>query len=82
MKAHHLDTNHHVNNQQFIQMAMEYLPDGFPIKQVRAEYKKQAFLDEVLIPTVAVEDESVVVVLGEETGKTCTIVEFMREPGA
>lgn len=82
VKAHHLDTNHHVNNQQFIQMAMEYLPDGFPIKQVRAEYKKQAFLDEVLIPTVAVEDESVVVVLGEETGKTCTIVEFMREPGA
>ena len=82
MKAHHLDTNHHVNNQQFIQMAMEYLPDGFPIKQVRAEYKKQAFLDEVLIPTVAVEDESVVVVLGAGAGETCTIVEFMREPGA
>ena len=48
VKRHHLDTNHHVNNQQFIDMAMEHLPEGFRIRQVRAEYKKQAFLDDVL----------------------------------
>ena len=80
VRKHHLDTNHHVNNQQFIQMAMEYLPDAFPIKQVRAEYKKQAFLDDVLLPTVAEEDGRTVVALGDETGKLRTIVEFASEP--
>lgn len=80
VKKHHLDTNHHVNNQQFIQMAMEYLPDAFPVKQVRAEYKKQAFLNDVLIPAVAEEDGRIVVSLGDEAGKPCTIVEFASEP--
>ena len=80
VKKHHLDTNHHVNNQQFIQMAMEYLPEAFPVKQVRAEYKKQAFLDDVLIPSVAEEDGRIVVSLGDRAGKPCTIVEFASEP--
>lgn len=79
VKKHHLDTNHHVNNQQFIQMAMDYLPDMFSIRQIRAEYKKQAFLDDVLIPTVAEEENRTVVVLGDETGKPSTIVEFVRK---
>lgn len=76
VKKHHLDTNHHVNNQQFIGMAMEYLPEGFRVGQVRAEYKKQAFLDDVLRPLVAEEGSRIVVVLGDEAGKPYTIVEF------
>ena len=27
VQKHHLDTNHHVNNCQYVQMAMDYLPD-------------------------------------------------------
>lgn len=79
VKKHHLDTNHHVNNQQFIQMAMDYLPDAFPIRQIRAEYKKQAFLDNVLIPVVAQEENRVVVSLGDDAGKPYTIVEFSAD---
>ena len=26
VQKHHLDTNHHVNNCQYVQMAMDYLP--------------------------------------------------------
>ncbi len=77
VKKHHLDTNHHVNNQQFIGMAMEYLPEGFEVGQVRAEYKKQAFLDDVLTPVVSKKDDNIVVVLRDEAGKPYTIVEFM-----
>ena len=29
VQKHHLDTNHHVNNCQYIQMAMDYLPVDF-----------------------------------------------------
>lgn len=48
----HLDTNHHVNNVQYVRMALSVLPNRFPVAQMRAEYKKQAFLDDVLYPYV------------------------------
>ena len=79
LKKHHLDTNHHVNNQQFIDMAMEYLPENFCIGQVRAEYKKQAFLDDVLVPCVSEEGNRVVVVLQDEAGAVYVSVEFLRK---
>lgn len=78
VKKHHLDTNHHVNNQQFIDIAMDYLPEDFCIGQVRAEYKKQAYLDDKLIPNVVSEDEKTVVVLEDEAGTPYVIVEFMK----
>lgn len=53
VKLHHLDTNHHVNNGQYVDMAMAYLPENFPVGQLRAEYKKQAFLNDILYPYVA-----------------------------
>lgn len=79
VKKHHLDTNHHVNNQQFIDMAMEYLPEGFLIGQVRAEYKKQAFLDDVLVPCVSDAGDRVFAVLQDEAGAAYAAVEFLRK---
>ena len=78
VKKHHLDTNHHVNNQQFIDMAMGYLPDDFRVGQVRAEYKKQAFLNDVLTPRVTETDRSVVIVLADGEGKPYMTAEFLR----
>ncbi len=76
VKKHHLDTNHHVNNGQYVDMALEFLPDGFVITQMRAEYKKQAFLDDVLYPYVAVEENSYIISLTDAEGKPYVIVEF------
>lgn len=78
VKKHHLDTNHHVNNQQFIDMSMEYLPEGFCARQVRAEYKKQAFLNDVLAPRVLEEGDRVFVLLEDEKGAAYATVEFLR----
>ena len=67
VNKHHLDTNHHVNNQQYIDMAMGCLPENFCIGQLRAEYKKQAFLGDKLIPKVSKSDTvSTVVLTGED----------------
>ncbi len=77
VKKHHLDTNHHVNNQQFVDMAMDYLPEGFSVRQLLVEYKKQAFLDDVLNPYVVTEGEKVFVVLRDEAGAPYVIVEFL-----
>ena len=76
VKKYHLDTNHHVNNQQFIAMAMDYLEEKFVVGQVRAEYKMQAFLDDVLIPYVAAEEGKTVVALEDEKGSPYVVVEF------
>lgn len=76
VKKHHLDTNHHVNNQQFLDMAMDFLPEGFCIEQLRAEYKKQAFLHDVLVPYVVRDGERIVVKLADEGGGIYTVAEF------
>lgn len=78
VKKHHLDTNHHVNNQQFIDMTMDYLPEDFCIGQVRAEYKKQAFLDDELVPRVIDEGDRVFVLLEDEKGAAYVVVEYLR----
>lgn len=71
-----LDVNHHVNNGQYVQMATDYLPEGFEIHQMRAEYKKSAVLNDVIYPQVGKSEEGYTVVLGNETGKPYAVIEF------
>ena len=60
---HHLDSNGHVNNGQYVAIAMEALAEsnseiashfgsgqGISIRRLRAEYKKQAHLADTLLP--------------------------------
>ena len=73
---HHLDANHHVNNGQYVAMALEFLPQDARILQLRAEYRKQAFLGDVLIPCVSREDGRVIIALQDGEGKAYAVVEF------
>lgn len=77
-KKHHLDTNHHVNNGQYVNIAMEYLPDDFVIRQMRAEYKKQAFLEDVLHPYVVQTENGYIICLQDEEGRPYVSVEFLQ----
>ena len=77
IQKHHLDTNHHVNNCQYVRMAADYLPEGFAIHQLRAEYKKQAVLGDVFYPRVSRGDEKVIVVLEDEKNEPYAVVEFI-----
>ena len=53
VRRHHLDTNNHVNNGQYIRMAMDAIPDSnVRIVSMRAEYRKQSRLGDVLYPEV------------------------------
>ena len=79
VKKHHLDTNHHVNNQQFIDMAMDYLPEDFVVGQVRAEYRRQAFLGDVLVPGVLYNGENYIVVLADTSGAAYMTAEFAEK---
>lgn len=75
---HHLDSNHHVNNGQYVKMASQYLPENFDIYQMRAEYKRSALLGDRICPKVYRSGEQVVVSLDDETGNPFTVVEFTR----
>lgn len=74
----HLDTNHHVNNGQYVLMAKNYLPEGFRIGQMRAEYKMSAVLGDVICPRVKVADDICTVALCNEDEKVYATVEFTR----
>lgn len=78
VERHHLDTNHHVNNGQYVQMAGAYLAEDFEIRQMRAEYKKSALQGDMIYPYVFSGKERTVVSLNDENGRPFTIVEFLR----
>ena len=48
VRRYHIDTNEHVNNCQYVQMAMEMLDQERVIRQVRVEYKKSAVLGDMI----------------------------------
>ncbi|WP_101877302.1 acyl-[acyl-carrier-protein] thioesterase [Lachnoclostridium edouardi] len=60
---HHIDTNHHVNNAQYIEIAREFLPDGFHIVEIRIEYKKAAVLGDTISSRISKTEEGYVVIL-------------------
>ena len=57
-------------------MAGAYLPQGFEITQMRAEYKKSAVLGDVICPKVYEEENKVLVSLEDQNGNVFTVVEF------
>lgn len=75
---HHLDTNLHVNNGQYVRIAMDYLPEGYPIGQLRAEYKKQAVLGTEMYPVIFKTKDKTGVSLQDEAGTAYCNVEFIR----
>ena len=47
-----IDYNRHVNNANYVRMAMELLPEGFDVKGLRVEYRVAAKLGDILVPTL------------------------------
>ena len=78
VQKHHLDTNHHVNNCQYIRMAADFLPEDFAVHQLRVEYKRQAVLGNVIIPEVYMEANKATVVLNAEDQEPYAVVEFTK----
>ncbi len=76
VKRYHLDSNHHVNNAQYIKMASCYIPEDADIVQMRAEYKKQALLGDRVMPNVAVREKKYIVSLCDREAEPYAVIEF------
>lgn len=73
-----IDTNRHMNNSKYVMMAEEYLPEGFCVKELRAEYKKAAVLSDQIYPKVGLAAHKVTVSLEDKAGKPYAVVEFLE----
>lgn len=79
VRKYHIDTNHHVNNSQYIQMATEVVSDGFSVTGLRVEYKKAAVYGETLVLKYVEEQEKIVAMLCDEDENPYAIIEFTGE---
>ena len=76
IQAHHLDANHHVNNCQYVRMALDYAPKGMRFGSMRAEYKKQGRLGDVFVPETGRDKDRYVVNLADPDGRPYAVVEL------
>ena len=76
VRKYHMDTNGHMNNCHYVQIALDALEEDMIVSQLRVEYKKSAVYNDIIIPKVSKETERTVVELVGEDGKHCAIVEF------
>ena len=70
-----IDYNRHMNNANYVRVAMELLPDDFLVKGLRVEYRIAAKLGDVLTPIIFHIDGGFIVALSINT-EISTIVEF------
>lgn len=78
VRGYHIDTNDHVNNGQYIQMAREFIPKDYKIKQMRADYRKAALLGDRIVPMVHENPEKYTVVLSDMDKNPYVTVEFYK----
>ncbi|MBQ9033726.1 MAG: acyl-[Lachnospiraceae bacterium] len=77
VRRHHLDTNQHMNNAQYVHFAVMYLPAGTEIRELRVEYKKQAMLGDHIKPVIYhISDDMILVSMNGEDGKPYAAVEM------
>lgn len=71
----HLDTNHHVNNVQYIEMAREAVPGEVSFREIRADYRKEALQGDLVAPHVTSNcDGSYTVALCSGSGEIYAVV--------
>lgn len=75
VRKYHIDTNEHVNNCQYVQMAMEMLPKDRQVFKLRVDYKKSAVRGDIIYPKVAEELGRTVILLCDGAGREYAVVE-------
>ena len=76
VRKYHIDTNEHVNNCQYVQMALEMLSGDISVRQVRVDYKKSAVLGDIIYPGVAQDQGRIVTELWDENKRPYAVIEM------
>ena len=76
VRREQIDTNQHVNNCQYLQMALEAIPEELDIRKIRVSYKQSATYGAYIYPELVKEEDGYVVALNNEAGEQYAIVEL------
>ena len=71
---HHLDTNHHVNNARYVEIARELLPEDTAVREIRVEYKKAAVLGDCIVPRVTKTEDKYLIALCDRLGSAFAVI--------
>jgi len=74
-----IDYNRHMNNANYVRIAMELLPEGFEVRDMRVEYRIAAKLGDMLTPTLYPIDSGYIVALAIDD-QPSAIIEFLSHP--
>lgn len=77
--SHFIDSNRHMNNEKYVVIALEYVPEDFQIGELRVEYKKEAKLGNKIIVSVRETGERFTIALNDEEGKPYAVVAFLQK---
>ena len=76
VEAHHLDSNMHVNNAQYVDMAKDTAQIS-SFSTIWVQYKKPAGLKDEVVPVIYCEDDKTTVSLNDEQGQAYAIVQMI-----
>ncbi len=79
VRKYQIDSNQHMNNVEYVKLAMETLPEDVAIKELRAEYKKAALCGDELTAVVIKAEGKQQVVLRDTEGGIYAVVEFITD---
>ena len=74
-----IDYNRHMNNANYVRIAMELLPEGFEVHDMRVEYRIAAKQGDLLTPTLYPIDGGYIVSLAIDN-QPSAIIEFLTRP--
>ncbi len=76
IRKHHLDSNRHMNNGQYVKLAMSELDDT-NIRTLRIDYRRQAMLGDVIYPVVYLQDNERTVALLDKEGSPYSVSQYI-----
>lgn len=79
VRKYQIDSNQHMNNVEYVRLAMEMIPEEVTIRELRVEYRKAAlFGDEVTVVVIKAENKYQVV-LRDTEGGIYAVAEFTTD---
>lgn len=76
VSPNYLDTNHHINNGQYIRLAVNMLPFDYDVHELRAEYRKAARYGDILYAYSKISDDKYYVIFTDKEKQPYFLCEF------
>lgn len=78
VQEYHLDTNHHMNNGQYVRMAKAALEANLTVRELRVEYRREAVCGDRITPVVYNMEGEYIVALNDDAGKPYAVVQLFE----